>query len=295
MKKGLWSILGLLFLVSLFVSSVLTQESNVKEVMPSGKGSTAEKNMPAATVFTNSLGMKFVSIPAGSFMMGHAISASEYARINGGKAEYYVDNMNREQPHTVILTNGYYMMTTEVTQKQWKKLMGGNPSPDRNCGDCPVEGVSWNEVQKFIGKLNKLEGTDKYRLPTEAEWEYACRAGSTTSFCYGNEDWLLGDYGWYNEISGYRSHPVGQRMKPNAWGLYDMHGNVEEWCQDVYSSRAYGKHQKYNPVYTGKGKTRAYRGGNYSCAAFSCRSATRYGRSPNMNSVGVGFRLVKGF
>ena len=139
--------------------------------------------------FTNSLGMEFVLIPAGSFMMGSP--SSEKGRDRD------------EKQHRVTLTKSFYMQTTEVTQGQWKKIMGNNPSYFKNCGDdCPVEQVSWNDAQEFIRKLNRKEGADKYRLPTEAEWEYACRAGSTTRFCFGDSDSRLGEYAWYTKEVG---------------------------------------------------------------------------------------------
>ena len=132
-----------------------------------------------------------------------------------------------EKQHRVTLTREYYMQTTEVTQGQWRKVMGSNPSKFTNCGDnCPVEKVSWEDCQQFIQKLNGMEGTRKYRLPTEAEWEYAARAGTTGAYA-GDLDAMA----WYDDNSGGKTHAVGGKS-PNAWGLYDMHGNVYEWCQD---------------------------------------------------------------
>jgi len=126
------------------------------------------------------------------------------------------------------------MQTTEVTQGQWQDVMGGNPSYFKKCGEaCPVEWVSWNDAQRFIEKLNAKEDTKRYRLPTEAEWEYACRAGSQASFSFGNDVDALPEYAWYRANSEKRTHPVGRR-KPNPHGLNDMHGNVWEWCQDWY-------------------------------------------------------------
>ena len=150
-------------------------------------------------------------------------------------------------------------------------------NPSRFKGDeLPVEIVSWNDVQKFINRLNQREGTDKYRLPTEAEWEYTCRAGSTTAFCYGSNASSLGEYAWYNKNSGRITHPVGQK-KPNAWGLYDMHGNVLEWCQDRY------------------GKDRVLRGGSWLHHTWLCQSAFRsvYVLGDRLDSVG--FRVARDF
>ena len=182
--------------------------------------------------YTCSIGMEFVLIPAGELDM---VSPFDH----------------------VTISNAFYMGKYEVTQKQWREIMGSNPSYSKG-DDLPVENVSWNDVQEFIRKLNEKEGTDKYRLPSEAEWEYACRAGTTTLYCFGDSESKLGEYAWYAENSGSRPpkkddylgynmddwmnnkwngkiHSVGQK-KPNSWGLYDMHGNVEEWVQDKWHS-----------------------------------------------------------
>ncbi len=176
--------------------------------------------IPAASVLAgdtitkslvNSIGQKFVLIPAGSFMMGGPVNE--------------LHRSDAESPqHRVTISKPFYMQTTEVTQGQWKGVMGHNPSHNRPCCDCPVENVSWDAVQEFIRLLNVSEDTGKYRLPTEAEWEYACRAGSTTTWCFGDDEARLGEYAWYSDNCR-ETHPVASK-KPNAWGLYDMHGNV---------------------------------------------------------------------
>ncbi|MBW2406661.1 MAG: formylglycine-generating enzyme family protein [Deltaproteobacteria bacterium] len=175
--------------------------------------------------------MKFVLIPAGSLTMGSRLSPGEVTRRYGGKAEWYKDE---QPPHPVEITRPFYLQTTEVSQAQWKRIMGNNPSRFEDCGDdCPVEKVSWNDAQKFIEELNQMEDINKYRLPTEAEWEYACRAKTETAYSFGDEVDKLGEYAWYGDNSGGKTKPVGKK-KPNAWGLYDMHGNVWEWVQDRY-------------------------------------------------------------
>jgi formylglycine-generating enzyme required for sulfatase activity len=236
----------------------------------------------------NSIGMKFVLIPAGSFTMGSRLSSAGIARKYGGKAEYYNDE---QPPHQVEITKPFYLQTTEVSQAQWKKVMGDNPSHFKDCGDdCPVERVSWDDAQKFIKKLNQMEGINKYRLPTEAEWEYACRAGTTTVFSFGNEVDKLGEYGWYGDNSGGKTKPVGKR-RPNAWGLYDMHGNVYEWCQDWYGDYPTGPIP--DPKGPAKGKGRVLRGGSWYSDAGFLRSASRSWDDPDFRYNYNGFRVAR--
>ena len=218
---------------------------------------------------TNTLGMKFVLIPPGNFKRNGAL---------------------------VKISKGYYMQTTEVTQGQWKAVMGENPSYLKNCGDdCPVENVSWNNVQEFIKKLNRKEGTVKYRLPTEAEWEYACRAGTSTAYSWGNKaDCSKANYGngWSDECKG--TNP-GKTMKvasfdSNAWGLYDMHGNVWEWCEDWYGN--YPSGSVTDPVGPSSAAARVKRGGSWRFSAEYCRSDIRYSYSPDDWYDYLGFRLA---
>jgi formylglycine-generating enzyme required for sulfatase activity len=234
---------------------------------------------------TNSLGMEFAYIPPGTFMMGSAISPSEVEKRYGGRARWYKD----EHPqHRVTLMSGFYMQTTEVTQSQWKAVMGSNPSKFKG-DNRPVEKVSWNDVQEFIQKLNQREGSNKYRLPTEAEWEYAARAGSTTRFSFGDDKGRLGDYAWYGGNSGSQTHPVAQK-KPNNWGFYDMHGNVYEWCQDRKGDYLSGSVSDPKGPYSGS--RRVLRGGSWRSFARLCRSALRYWDFPGNRYYFDGFRLV---
>jgi formylglycine-generating enzyme required for sulfatase activity len=254
---------------------------------------------------TNNLGMKFVYIKPGSFMMGSP--SSESGRDND------------ETQHRVTLTEGFYLQTTEVTQGQWERVMGSNPSHFKNCGsDCPVEKVSWNDVQTFIQKLNQMEGTGKYRLPTEAEWEYACRAGSMTAIYTGslvilgkNNGPALDPIAWYGgnscvnygggyDCSGwddkqYQCSKCGTqqvgRKKPNSWGLYDMHGNVWEWCQDWYGD--YPSGSMTDPEGPSSGAYRVNRGGSWSDVARGCRSAIRFWYEPGYRRSLLGFRLAR--
>jgi len=241
--------------------------------------------IPIPPPVANSLGMGFVYIVPGTFMMGS--STNEPERVSD------------EIQHTVILSKGYYMQTTEVTQGQWKAVMGSNPSNFSSCGDdCPVEYVSWNDSQAFITALNTLEGTDVvYRLPTEAEWEYSARAGTQTPFAFG---YCLGtdqaNYDGNHPLTGsssgiFRNTPVAvASFFPNDWALYDMHGNVREWCQDWYGD--YSSGSVTDPSGPSTGSNRVLRGGSWNYSAKYCRSAFRYGYNPGFRGNYVGFRLA---
>ena len=202
-----------------------------------------------------------------------------------------------ETQHQVTLTQGFYMQITEITQGQWQALMGSNPSYFPSCGnDCPVEKVSWDDVQTFISKMNQ-RGEGTYRLPTEAEWEYAARAGSTTAFANGGItgtdcglDPNLDAMGWYCYNSDKTTHPVAQKQH-NAWGLYDMHGNVWEWCQDWYGDYPTGL--AIDPTGPVSGWSRAARGSSFELHADECRSAHRGAAEQFIRYYGCGARLVR--
>jgi formylglycine-generating enzyme required for sulfatase activity len=231
---------------------------------------------------TNSLGMTFVYIPAGSFTMGSPKD----------EPGHYTD----EQQHPVTLTQGFYLQTTEVTQGQWRSLMDDNPSHFKDCGDrCPVEKVSWEDAQRFINKLNQKENDSRYCLPTEAQWEYAARAGSGSAFANGEITELecgldpkLNAIGWYCGNSRKTTHPVAQK-ESNAWGLFDMHGNVWEWCADWYGTSPKGGDDPTGPS---SGSARVVRGGSWGLSGRYCRSAFRNRFEPGYRSVFLGFRLV---
>jgi formylglycine-generating enzyme required for sulfatase activity len=226
---------------------------------------------------------EFVKIKAGKFMMGSP--DSEPGRFDD------------EILHEVELTKDYYMQTTEVTQGQWQAVMGNNPSYFKSCGsDCPVETVSWNDAQAFIQKLNQL-GQGDFRLPTEAEWEYAARAGTTTPFAFGNclstdAANYDGNYPLADCPKGvYRSTTVTVgSLQSNLWKLYDMHGNVYEWCSDWYAP--YSSTAVVDPVGPDEGSYRVIRGGSWNGNARYCRSARRNLGSPGDTSNYLGFRLV---
>ncbi|SLM30505.1 conserved hypothetical protein [Desulfamplus magnetovallimortis] len=226
--------------------------------------------------------MTFNLIPAGTFMMGSP--SDEPGRVSN------------ETQHQVTLTNSFYMQTTEVTQGQWEAVMGSNPSYHDECGaDCPVEYVSWNDIQNFITALNAL-GDGTYLLPTEAEWEYSARAGSTTAFANGDITETLCAYdpnldlmGWYCGNSGNTTRSVAQK-EANDWGLYDMHGNVYEWCQDWYGN--YTTDSLIDPEGPSTGSLRVVRGGSWNYDAWRCRSAYRNRGFLDYRYNYVGFRLV---
>ena len=185
----------------------------------------------------------------------------------------------------VRISRGFWLGQHEVTQSEWQGVMGTNPSEFSGCGQCPVERVSWNDAQEFIRSLNGRFGGNRYRLPTEAEWEYAARAG-TTGDRYGNLDAIA----WYRDNSGGRTHPVGQKA-PNAWGLHDMLGNVWEWVADWYGGYPGGAvTDPRGPV---SGSDRVDRGGGWGVSASYCRSSTRFSDTPGIRNAYLGFRLLR--
>ncbi len=186
------------------------------------------------------------------------------------------------------ISQPFYLGKYEVTQRQWKAVMGNNPSRFKG-DDQPVNTVSWNDVQAFIRTLNAREGEGTYHLPTEAEWEYAARAGTMTAYSFGDDPEQLGKYAWYSSNSGRKTHPVGQ-LKPNAWGLYDMHGNVWEWVQDWYGE--YAARMVSDPQGPASGASRVVRG-CWLGVARNCRAAIRYFLAPGDRGHFLGFRLAR--
>ena len=223
----------------------------------------------------------FVYIPAGSFIMG--------------SPEDELERHGDEGPlRNVRISQGFYLGTYEVTQAQWKAVMGDNPSVFRNFPDSdkhPVDMISWNDARAFVDKLNTL-GLGSFRLPTEAEWEYACRAGTDTRYYWGTDssDWQVHDYAWAFSLAEGRSHPVGQK-EPNAWGLYDMSGNVWEWCQD-WRSGSYDPADTLDPTGAPGGTKKVYRGGSWFNKPSTLRTANRNGHEPDLRFTNAGLRLV---
>lgn len=205
----------------------------------------------------------------------------------GATSEQGSDADSDEKPAHSVTLSGYYIGKYEVTQKLWKAVMGNNPS--NFTGDnLPVENVSWNDVQEFLRKLNRMTGKN-YRLPTEAEWEYAARGGSNSSGNKYSGSNNIGSVAWYTENSGSKTHPVGSKS-PNELGIYDMSGNVLEWCQDWYGD--YSSSSQRNPQGPASGSYRVYRGGGWNNFAGYCRVSRRGGISPGDGDLNLGFRLV---
>lgn len=256
-----------------------TEDSNEDSIKgPKGPYSMAKSGNSETleTFISSSTGMEFVLVPAGEFYMG-------FLQEEKGRPD------SESPAHRVTIKNPFYMGKSPVTQKQWKNIMGNNPSHFKG-GDRPVEMVSWKEAQKFVKKLNAIENTDKYRLPSEAEWEYACKAGTQTRYFFGGDESKLKECAWYAENSGRKTHPIGQK-KPNSWGLYDMHGNVWEWVQDKWHDNSTPSNGSIWE--DGDGSFRVSRGGSWYCDPDSCRSAARFSRAPESRFANLGFRLVR--
>ena len=231
-------------------------------------------------VLVNSLGMVFVRIPAGEFRMGSDKGSDD------------------EKPvHLVRISRPFDFGMFPVTQGQWRAVMQGNPSAFAGDPRRPVEQVSWRDVQDFIRRLNFRERGVAYHLPTEAEWEYAARAGSTMAYCFGDDARQLERYARYDKNSGRTTYPVGQ-LRPNTWGLYDIHGNVWEWVQDWYDGNTYARRgtagaAAVDPTGPLTGSNRVRRGGSWNRDAGRCRAAVRGFAVPGVRGGDLGFRLLR--
>jgi len=223
----------------------------------------------ATISYTSLIGIEFVKLPIGKFVMGSA-------------------EVDDAPPHLVKISRPFYISRYPVTQSQWAFVMGNNPSRFRGNNN-PVERITYKDVWRFLERLNRMDKDRNYRLPTEAEWEYACRAGTRTRYYFGDTQYVLEDYAWYRKNSGRRTHPVGMK-KPNNRGLYDMHGNIWEWCYDRYGK--YPRETLKDPTGPTNGRERVIRGGSWYSKESYLLSAFRHSYDPSHKDDNLGFRLV---
>jgi formylglycine-generating enzyme required for sulfatase activity len=248
---------------------------------------------PPANAAAASGGAEMALIPAGKFNMGS----------ESGNAD--------EQPKHEVLISSFLMDCAEVTQEQYDKFALGNPSHFKG-SKLPVEQISWADAALYCNARSRAEGltpcydeqtaecnfaANGYRLPTEAEWEYACRAGSTADYGFGNDPRSLKDHAWHADNAAKKTHAVRQK-RPNAWGLHDMHGNVAEWCNDRYSEQYYASSPPENPPGPNDGERYVLRGGAWNCRAEQCRSSSRAAEDPGFQDAcfardAIGFRCVR--
>ena len=253
--------------------------------VPAGSG--PETGSAMVDTLPGGVAIEFVYIPPGWFLMGSPESEEDRCETEG-------------PPREVTISRGFYLGRYPVTLDQWQAVTGSRPrwEDEENEYDpmCPAVLVSWDDVQDFLKQLNRMAGWDAYRLPTEAEWEYACRAGTTTRWSFGDDEDLLGDHAWYVENTLYADgnglRPVGTRA-PNPWGLYDMHGNVWEYCQDWHAEDYYRVAPGTDPPGPDDGDERVMKGGGYSDGPETARSAARAETLPEEKDDSTGFRLVR--
>ena len=260
-------------------------------------------NDAVKTSDTNSIAPNVQPISSADANQTGADFKAEMVQIAGGRFTMGDKNEVDAPPHEVVVSS-FYMDKHLVTQQQFQKVMGANPSRwkgDKN----PVEQVRWSDAVKFCNKRSELEGlqlcydlktwkcnfdANGYRLPTEAEWEYACRAGTVTTYFFGDSPTKLGDYAWFDKNSGGHPRPVGQKQ-PNPWGLYDMCGNLWEWCNDFYKVDYYQEAPRQDPRGPDEGKNKVVRGGAWRFSAENCRSGYRYNESPGYADVCFGYDI----
>lgn len=272
-RKPKWTatfLSGTLLLLAV-ISPVLGQGGGRETPKPSSSKKppapkpTTPASRPSRTLRPQNPNIELVRIPPGSFMMGSANGSEESKPV-----------------HQVTISYEFYLGKYEVTQTQWRAVMGNSPSRFKGCNRCPVERVSWNDANEFIRKLNQLNDGYAYRLPTEAEWEYACRAGTT-----GDYAGKLSDMAWYDSD---RTHAVGSK-RPNAWGLADMQGNVWEWCEDWYHETYFGAPSD-GSAWLSEKESRVLRGGSWALPADLSLPAVRYSYDPDGRYLDNGFRVA---
>ncbi|MCC7307980.1 MAG: SUMF1/EgtB/PvdO family nonheme iron enzyme [Acidobacteria bacterium] len=272
LMAGFLLIAGIVGFPILYFSSYNPFQRTDSQLAANNQGEVQPTPTPPGTVRTNSLGMEFVYIPPGEFIMGS----------DDGPA-------NEKPAHKVTIAEGFWMSKYEVTEAQYLALISTYPKLDTGCADCPVENLTWYMGKGMVFYLNERNDGFLYSFPTEAEWEYAARAGSSEQF-YGK----LNDIMWFLDNSGYRKHPVGQKM-PNAWGLYDMHGNAWEWCEDIYLKDYTQTSADGSPNITrGNPRNHPLRGGSWSIDPYYCRATSRLEGGPDIKFTvyDQGIRLV---
>lgn len=267
----------LLMLVLPSLSYFVLFAASVKDFSLFSTGKKADVPLPPSVESVKDAnGIEFILIPAGTFTIGTVFTADV--------------NPDEVPQQSVTISRPFYLSRYEVTQAQWESIMEKNPSEFVG-EEHPVDSVSWEAVQTFIGKLNEKAGTKRYRLPTEAEWEYAARAGTETVRYWGDSADEMDQYAWYEDNSGKQSRPVG-RLKPNAWGLHDMLGNVWEWCQNWYSIKPYTSEPVTDPQGPSEGVSKVVRGGSWSNYASLVRAAYRFELNPTYRRRNIGLRLL---
>lgn len=240
---------------------------------------------------TNSLGMRFVKIPAGEFMMGTEDIVAASMEIPEPKENELLD----ETPaHKVMITQAFYLAQTEVTQQQWFKVMENKPGPESlwrraDWKTLPVASVNWHMAARFVAEINKMDTQYRYRLPTEAEWEYVAKDGKNALRPVATEQ--LEDYAWFIHNSNDMPQPVATR-KPNNFGVYDMIGNVWEWVDDWYAADTYSRPDQTNPGGPASGHSKVRRGGSFHCPLHMARPGYRSANTPDTRYEVIGFRLV---
>jgi sulfatase modifying factor 1 len=269
---------------AVFVSLALLPGCERQAATGESKAPPASSNEAATANPATDKAPEMVPIPAGKFIMG--------------------DKDEVDAPPHEVIVDAFLMDARLVTQDLFQKIMGTNPSRWKG-GTNPVEQLRWSEAAKFCNKRSEAEGlqpcydlntlkcnfdANGYRLPTEAEWEYACRAGTTTAWFFGDNPAKLGDYAWFEKNAGGKTRPVGQK-RPNPWGLYDMAGNVWEWCNDFYKVDYYAESSRENPRGPATGEKMVLRGGAFKFSAESCRSGYRYNESPGSADVCFGYDI----
>lgn len=246
----------------------------------------------ATESWSNSLAMRFVRIPAGTFVMGNSQADETAFELPDGDSQAIQDEI---PPHSVRISRDFWLSATEVTQGQWLRLMGTRPGPESlwrraDWRQLPVVSVSWHDAQRFIKKLNATEKTSAYRLPTEAEWEYAARAGSPNARPFPKEN--LDAYAWFLGNSNDQPQPVAGKLA-NAWGLYDMLGNAWEWVADRYQADYYAHAPGIDPAGPDNGAQRVRRGGSYHCQPHLMRVNYRAADTPDKTYSVLGFRVLR--